>query len=75
MSAESLAAQLTLLDAPVFKSIQPEELSTCGWTKKNKIQAAPNVVAMTRRFNQVRMDRYLFFCSFYWAIETWISSF
>ena len=53
VNADVLAAQLTLLDMPVFKAIQPEELSSCGWTKKNKVEVAPNVVAMTRRFNQV----------------------
>uniref|UniRef100_A0A9J8DHP1 Ral GEF with PH domain and SH3 binding motif 1 n=1 Tax=Cyprinus carpio carpio TaxID=630221 RepID=A0A9J8DHP1_CYPCA len=41
------------MDAPVFKAIQPEELVTCGWNKKEKHSLAPNVVAITRRFNQV----------------------
>uniref|UniRef100_A0A8C2FCP6 Ral GEF with PH domain and SH3 binding motif 2 n=1 Tax=Cyprinus carpio TaxID=7962 RepID=A0A8C2FCP6_CYPCA len=41
------------MDAPVFKAIQPEELSSCGWNKKEKHSSAPNAVAFTRRFNQV----------------------
>ncbi|XP_032164384.1 ras-specific guanine nucleotide-releasing factor RalGPS1 isoform X2 [Mustela erminea] len=48
-----LKSQITLMDIPVFKAIQPEELASCGWSKKEKHSLAPNVVAFTRRFNQV----------------------
>lgn len=51
--AEEFAQQLTLLDLAVFKSIHPDELSGCGWTKKLKYELAPNVVAFTKRFNHV----------------------
>ena len=30
-----------------------QELSGCGWTKKLKFELAPNVVALTKRFNHV----------------------
>ncbi|XP_014227621.1 ras-specific guanine nucleotide-releasing factor RalGPS2-like isoform X1 [Trichogramma pretiosum] len=51
ISADDLASQLTLLDACVFKCIEPHELSNCSWNKKNKLITAPNVVSFTRRFN------------------------
>ncbi|KAI5641330.1 rasGEF domain-containing protein [Phthorimaea operculella] len=53
ITPEDIANQLTLLDLPCFKSIQPEELTTCGWNKLNKLTVAPNVVAFTKRFNRV----------------------
>ncbi|KAM9063500.1 ras-specific guanine nucleotide-releasing factor RalGPS1 isoform 7-T11 [Sarcophilus harrisii] len=45
-------------DAVVFDvlKVTPEEfaeLASCGWSKKEKHSLAPNIVAFTRRFNQV----------------------
>ncbi|XP_035245991.1 ras-specific guanine nucleotide-releasing factor RalGPS1-like isoform X2 [Anguilla anguilla] len=53
VTPEEFASQITLMDAPVFRAIQPEELASCGWNKKEKHILAPNVVAFTHRFNQV----------------------
>uniref|UniRef100_A0A8D0L2D4 Ral GEF with PH domain and SH3 binding motif 2 n=1 Tax=Sphenodon punctatus TaxID=8508 RepID=A0A8D0L2D4_SPHPU len=53
VTPEEYAGQITLMDVPVFKAIQPEELSSCGWNKKEKYSSAPNAVAFTRRFNHV----------------------
>uniref|UniRef100_A0A8C7ZMM9 Ral GEF with PH domain and SH3 binding motif 1 n=1 Tax=Oryzias sinensis TaxID=183150 RepID=A0A8C7ZMM9_9TELE len=53
VTPEEFASQITLMDAPVFKAIQPEELASLGWNGKEKHSLAPNVVAFTRRFNQV----------------------
>nr|XP_040053832.1 ras-specific guanine nucleotide-releasing factor RalGPS1-like isoform X1 [Gasterosteus aculeatus aculeatus] len=53
VTPEEFASQITLMDAPVFKAIHPEELASCGWIGKEKHRLSPNVVAFTRRFNQV----------------------
>ncbi|XP_076058431.1 ral GEF with PH domain and SH3 binding motif isoform X2 [Oratosquilla oratoria] len=53
VSPEDLATQITRMDFPVFKAITPDELTSCGWTKKDKQKMAPNVVEFTRRFNHV----------------------
>lgn len=50
---EEFAQQLTILDLAVFKAINPDELSGVGWTKKQKVELAPNIVAFTKRFNHV----------------------
>lgn len=54
---EDFASQLTQLDIVTFRCIAPEELSSCAWSKKNKLEVAPNVVAFTRRFNHVNADK------------------
>ena len=52
-SPDDLAAQLTIMDQLVFRDIEPEELTSCSWNKKNKLVVAPNIVNLTRRFNHV----------------------
>lgn len=52
VSAEELAAQFTLIDLPIFKSIKRTELTSLGKSSR-KQELSPNVVAMNRQFNQV----------------------
>ena len=58
-SPDDLAAQLTIMDQLVFRDIGPEELTSCSWNKKNKLDVAPNIVNLTRRFNHVS----------FWAVD------
>ncbi|XP_038640833.1 ras-specific guanine nucleotide-releasing factor RalGPS2-like isoform X3 [Scyliorhinus canicula] len=53
VSPEQFASQITQLDIPVFRAIQPEELSGCRWNKREKRTLAPNVVAFSQRFNKI----------------------
>ncbi|XP_063696062.1 ras-specific guanine nucleotide-releasing factor RalGPS2-like [Culicoides brevitarsis] len=53
LAVDDLASQMTLLDKQVFAAIQISEFQSCCWTKKEKCITSPNIVAMTRRFNNV----------------------
>lgn len=54
-SVEELAAQFTIIDLPIFKSIKRDELTNMatGSSSLKKRDLAPNLVAMNRQFNQV----------------------
>lgn len=51
VSPEDLAAQLTLIDLPLFKSIKLDEFTSLGGRRKQDL--SPNLVAMNRQFNLV----------------------
>ena len=41
---------------PLFAAITPDEVSSCGWVKKDKWEQCPHICAMTQRFNHVSND-------------------
>ena len=48
---QQIAKQITLVDFSIFKRIHPNELSHCAWTKPDKREKAPNVIASMDFFN------------------------
>ncbi len=50
---QELARQLTLIEAKLFCAIKPWELLNLAWSRKDKEQKAPNVLAMIARSNVV----------------------
>ncbi|RNA42898.1 ras-specific guanine nucleotide-releasing factor 1 [Brachionus plicatilis] len=46
---DEIAGQLTLIDLPLFKAIEPDELISCKWMSREKLIKAPNIVQFTRR--------------------------
>ncbi|KAE9548968.1 hypothetical protein FO519_007817 [Halicephalobus sp. NKZ332] len=53
VKSEDFASQLTLRDLPIFKKITAEELTSGGWTNKNRDKLAPNIAEFTYRFNVI----------------------
>jgi len=49
-SESDIAKQLTMLEFNIFKKIEPKEFFKKGWNKK---EVAPNVVQLTKQFNNV----------------------
>jgi hypothetical protein len=48
-----IARQITLIEYSVFKKITPKECFNLSWTKKTKEQTSPNIVELTKRFNDL----------------------
>lgn len=61
ISPEELAKQLTLLDWSIFSLITRNELKPGQWTGPKKYNKSPNVVAFTRRFNNVSSNNFISF--------------
>lgn len=55
-----IAKQLTLIEMQLFKQIQLKECFGLAWSKKNKEELAPNIVAITERFN--KMSSWIEYC-------------
>lgn len=52
-SPKEFARQLTLIEAKYFRRIQPKECLSNAWTKDKKYILAPNIAALTDRWNLV----------------------
>jgi hypothetical protein len=50
--SRQLAMQMTALDAATYAEIQPEEMLTQNWTKKNKEVVAPTLTRLSAIFNE-----------------------
>lgn len=53
LDSELLAKHLTFIEFEMFSKIRMGEFLDKNWTKRNKEELAPNIVAMTARFNEV----------------------
>ncbi|PRP77743.1 rasGEF domain-containing protein [Planoprotostelium fungivorum] len=51
--AEELARQITLREFQMFERIKPWELLNQAWTKKTKMEDAPNVMRLITQFNNI----------------------
>jgi len=47
------ARQLTLKEHELLRAIEPHELLSCGWAKKDKELRSPHLLAMIQHFNDV----------------------
>eukprot|EP00123_Amoebidium_parasiticum_P010010 comp19835_c3_seq1/m.23885 comp19835_c3_seq1/g.23885 ORF comp19835_c3_seq1/g.23885 comp19835_c3_seq1/m.23885 type:complete len:157 (-) comp19835_c3_seq1:1-471(-) len=52
-SSQDFANQLTIEDAELFYRIGRSEYLSLGWTGKDKLKLAPNIVRFTHQFNHV----------------------
>lgn len=53
LPVDVLAKQLTLIDLEFLQAIEPNEFLGQAWDDDNSESKAPNILASTRRFNQV----------------------
>ena len=53
--AEEIARQLTIMEFDLFANINPYEFLNQAWTKSDADQRAPNIIAVTKRFNEIAM--------------------
>lgn len=50
---EEIARQLTLIDSNLFRKIRPQEFLNSGWTKTDKEQRSPGIIASINCFNHI----------------------
>ena len=48
-----VAATITFEESLIYSRIGPMECFGMAWTKKNKLETSPNVVAMATRTNEI----------------------
>jgi son of sevenless-like protein len=54
-SALEIARQMTIIESELFNAVEPKECFGLAWSKENKEDLAPNLVALSNRFQQVTL--------------------
>jgi son of sevenless-like protein len=54
-SSLEIAKQMAIIESELFNAVEPKECFGLAWSKENKEDLAPNLVALSNRFQQVTL--------------------